>query len=431
MRNLTLIFAFLFIGWSVSASVNSKPATTNFYNYNDSFIFVEGGVEFAVYPNGEFDFYYNPEFRRGNSVHFSTPNVNISYNGGYNYDPYVQYDDYGAVIQIENVPVYYDYYGRIIQAGNIYLSYNNFGRLARVGNLHVHYNNHHHITHYSGYINHYNRRYVYRPWHDYYRRPNVNVSIVFGRPYRAYYEPQRISYNKYVTVYNNYYSKNNRRKNFYRPSQKVRSYNHGRRTSSKRNIAYVNNSNDYNRAATRESVSRDRVYSERNKSSRVKSARNTRDIVNNRSPRTYSERNERSTDSRGRSSKIGNSTQKRQSTVRERSIRSPQKQNSSVRSRTENRTSNRVDRPTQVSRDRSIQNKTNTRIKRSSPVTRGMTIEKSTRSSERNAAVKRPTRQSSSSVRTRTNSGSSRSQSVRTKKSSGSRSSARNVNNRL
>ena len=92
----------------------------------------------------------------------------------------------------------------------------------------------HHITHYSGYINHYNRRYVYRPWHDYYRRPNVNVSIVFGRPYRAYYEPQRISYNKYVTVYNNYYVTNKRKRNFYRPSQKIKSYNHGRRTSAKR-----------------------------------------------------------------------------------------------------------------------------------------------------------------------------------------------------
>ena len=61
----------------------------------------------------------------------------------------------------------------------------------------------------------------------YYRRPNVNVSIVFGRPYRAYYDPQRISYNKYVTVYNNYYVNNKRQRNFYRPSQNIKSYNHG------------------------------------------------------------------------------------------------------------------------------------------------------------------------------------------------------------
>ncbi len=431
MRNLTLFFAFLFIGWSVSASVNSKSATTNFYNYNDSFIFVEGGVEFAVYPNGEFDFYYNPDFARRNSVHISTPNVNISYNGGYNYDPFVQYDDYGAVIQIENVPIYYDYYGRIIQAGNIFLRYNNFGRLARVGNLHVHYNNHHHITHYSGYINHFNRRYVYRPWHDYYRRPNVNVSIVFGRPYRAYYEPQRISYNQYVTVYNNYYFKNNRRRDFYRPSQRIRSYNHGRRTSSKRNIAYVKNHKNYNRAATRESVSRDRVYSENNRSSRVKTARNTRGKVDNRSPRVYSERNERSTDSRGRSSKIQNTTRRKQGAVKERSTRRPHKPNSSVRTRTETRNATSVNRTGSSSKGRSVQTNSNSRIRNSAPVNSNRTIEKSNRNSERNSTVKRQKRQSSASIRTRANSGISRSQSVRIKKSTGRRSSARNMNNRL
>ena len=401
-----------------------------YYNYNDSFIFVEEGVEFAVYPNGEFDFYYNPDFRRGNSAHISTPNVNISYNGGYNYDPYVQYDDYGAVIQIENVPVYYDYYGRIIQAGNIFLTYNNFGRLARVGNLHVHYNHQHHITHYSGYINHYNRRYVYRPWHDYYSRPNVNVSIVFGRPYRAYYEPQRLSYTKYVTVYNNYYSNNTRNRNFYRPSQKVRSYSHGRRTSSRRNIAYVQKNTNYNRSATREGVSRDRTYSERNKSARINTARNTRG-TDNKSPRVYGDRNERSTNSRGRSSSIENAPQTRQNSVRERSVRAPQTQKSTVRNRTNKQNSTRVEKPGSNSRERSVRTTNNPRVERSAPVKRNRTIEKSNRSSERNSTVKRPTRQRSSSVRTGSTSGTSRSQSVRTKKSSGSRSSARNVNNRI
>lgn len=428
MRNLTFIFALLFVGWSVSASANPKSATTNFFNYNDSFIFVEGGVEFAVYPNGEFDFYFNPDFRRGNSVHISSPNVNISYNSGYNYNPYVQYDDYGAVIQIENVPVYYDYYGRIVQAGDIFISYNNFGRLARVGNLHVHYNPHHRITHYSGYINHYNRHYVYRPWHDYYRRPNVNVSIVFGRPYRAYYEPQRISYNQYITVYNDYYVTNKRQRNFYRPSQKIRSYNYGRRTNSKRQITYNRSRSNDNIAASRQETSRNKAYSNRSNSRRMETQRNDRGSVINKQSRVYSDSQERSTDSRGRSrnTQIGNDTQKRQISSRDRSIeRTQQRRNANA----PERESKMVKTPT--SRERTIENRSNTRTQRSAPANRNRTIEKSNRSSERNTTVKRPTRQSNSSVRTRSNSGTSRSQVIRSKNSTEKRSSARNMNNRL
>lgn len=421
MKNLTHIIAFLFIGWSVSASVNSNTATTSYTNYNDSFIFIEGGVEFAVYPNGEFDFYFNPDFRRGNSGHFSSPNVNISYNSGYNYEPYIQYDDYGAVIQIENVPIYYDYYGRIIQAGDIFMRYNNFGRLARVGNLHVHYNNHHHITHYSGYINPYNRRYVYRPWHDYYRRPNVNVSIVFGKPYRAYYEPQRISYNKYVTVYNNNYINNQRKRNFYRPSQKVRSYNYGHRTSTKRNIAQVRTRSNTNIATSRQNATRSNAT--------VRTGRTiNRGTVNPKQSRNYSNRTEISTDSRGRSSSIDNTRQKRQISTRESSVRSPQRSTTKI----ESRSTSRVERPTSTTRGRAVQTRGNIRVERSAPATRSRTIEKSSGNSARNSSIERPTtRQSSSSVRKRSTSGTSRSQSIRSNNSSRSRSSARNVDNRL
>ena len=36
-------------------------------------------------------------------VQINTPGVNISFNAGHDYEMYVQYDDYGAVIQIEDV----------------------------------------------------------------------------------------------------------------------------------------------------------------------------------------------------------------------------------------------------------------------------------------------------------------------------------------
>jgi hypothetical protein len=234
MKNLIYIVVLFFIGWSASANSDKTP---NFsaYNYGESFIFVEGDVEFAVYPNGEFDFYYNPQFAGHSGGYISSPRVNISYNAGYNYDLYIQYDDYGAVIQIENVPVYYDYYGRIIQAGNVYLNYNSRGNIVRVGNMHVRYNRFNQPIRYIGSINQYNSHYVYQPWHQYYMRPHQDYRVVYYRPYRAYYEPSRINYVQYVTYYENntnYINKNN----FYRPGQQDVAYNQGRRTTSARDL---------------------------------------------------------------------------------------------------------------------------------------------------------------------------------------------------
>lgn len=237
MKNITLIIALLFVG--VTATAKTTKATIAPYNYGESFIFVEGGVEFAVYPNGEFDFYYNPRFSNTSLRQIPHPGNNISYNAGYNYDAFVQYDDYGAVIQIEQVPVYYDFYGRIIQAGDVIIRYDHKGRIARIGGMNIRYNRFNQPVRYVGFINHYNTRYVFRPWHNYYMRPHANYRVVYYEPYRAYYEPVRMDYfyyyNNYYQTNNNYYSKNN----FYRPGQQVASYNHGRRTTSERELKPV------------------------------------------------------------------------------------------------------------------------------------------------------------------------------------------------
>ena len=122
------------------AFANSEKETSNIYTYNnygETFTFVEKGITFSIFQNGEFDFYINP--RNGIHANIDLGRVSINYNSGYNYDAYVQYDDYGAIIQIENVPIYYDHYGRISQAGNVNIYYNS-GRLVRVGGLRVFYN---------------------------------------------------------------------------------------------------------------------------------------------------------------------------------------------------------------------------------------------------------------------------------------------------
>lgn len=283
MKNFTLILSLLFVGVLATAKTVDAGNLSPF-NYGDSFIFVEGGVEFSVYPNGEFDFYYNPQFARSPIAHIPVPNNNISYNAGYNYDPFLQYDDYGAVIQIENVPVFYDYYGRLVQAGNVSLNYNSRGQLVRLGNMHIRYNRFNQPIKYNGHINAYNTRYVYRPWHRYYVRPHQSYRIVYYEPYRAYYEPYRVSYGQYVNYYqtNNYYENRN---DFYRPGQQVNSYNHGRRTIAQREVQPKRRSNQY--AAKRFSSEAGRTNSEV-RSNRNSVSVNRGRIETNQTSRGYS-----------------------------------------------------------------------------------------------------------------------------------------------
>lgn len=230
MKKFYLFLSLLAIGFSAKA----VPGTVENFDrpdYRDAFIFVERGVEFAVFPDGQFDFFFNP---RGNFNRVPSQ-FNYSFNSGYNYGPFVQYDDYGAVIQIENVPVYYDYYGRILQAGRVKIGYNAFGMVNRIGNMFLHYNHYDQFTHTSGFINSRNAHYIYRPWHQHYMRPHSHV-VVYHQPYRLYYTPNRMKYNQYKRYYNNNYRDGSFQKSYYQPGERVTTYHRGRRGETPREV---------------------------------------------------------------------------------------------------------------------------------------------------------------------------------------------------
>lgn len=238
MKNLACILAALVLGTSgvLASGTEDKVVTGATFSYGNPFIFVENGITFSVYPDGEFDFYIDNRVGVGANVNIG--HTNITFNSGYNYDPYVQYDDYGAVIQIENVPVYYDYYGRVNQIGDVNIWYRN-GRVNRIGGLYVYYNNRGLFSHYTGYVNVYNRHYVYRPFHGYFIRPAVGFCLVYNRPYRRYYAPVRYTYYRpyayntrraYARIGHPYtYNKAPKRASIYRNDKRVAVREHGRR----------------------------------------------------------------------------------------------------------------------------------------------------------------------------------------------------------
>jgi len=245
MKKLALLFTAMFlIGISVHATTTNLTKNNSYNNgfkkgYGKSFIFTEGGIEFSVFPDGQFDF-YAPHYGPDPHFYMNAPRVSFSFNTGYDYGPYVQYDDYGAIIQIENIPIYYDYYGRIIKAGNINIHYNSYGHVSRVGQLYVHYDRHHRFSHYSGYINAYNRVYVPRPWHHYYVVPAYDYRVVYVQPYRQYYTPVRHQY--YRPYANNY-----RAPVRYTPQPRPYASSSGRRNAG---TSHATNSDRYRQEAT-------------------------------------------------------------------------------------------------------------------------------------------------------------------------------------
>ncbi|MBE14817.1 MAG: hypothetical protein CL867_01065, partial [Cytophagaceae bacterium] len=241
MKKLALLFiGLLTIGTTTyAANTNSEEMARRYANYDGSkYVFVEAGIEFSVFPDGEFDFYI-PRYADGVSVGVNAGPVSISFNTGFNYDPYIQYDDYGAVIQIEDTPLYYDHYGRLTQAGNVDIRYNR-NRIVRVGGLFVNYNRFGAFDYCTGFINIYNRGYVWRPYHNFFYRPIFDRCLVWTTPYRLHYNPIRYNYafhrNNYWRGYNDGY-RNARRDTWRRPNNGRVAHNNGRRDNVDRNNA--------------------------------------------------------------------------------------------------------------------------------------------------------------------------------------------------
>lgn len=397
MKNLALIFSVLLVGFSANAT-SLKIEDTQLRNYDgNAYIFVEGDVEFSVFPDGQFDFVYvGPQ--KGSQITISSPNVNISFNSGYNYDAYVQYDDYGAVIQIENVPIYYDEYGRIVRAGNVDIRYNN-RRIVRVGGMHVIYNNYGYFSHCTGVINVFNPYYVYRPWHIYYARPLYTHVIVYDYPYRRYYQPVRYSYHDHIHYYRNRdrVAYHNTRRDFYRPGSRVH-HKDGR----------VVRNTDFNPNRRNTMIANSGRNTDATRNLRANETRTTR----NNSRNTISERNSELHRTNDNTRNV-NSTRVRTSNTRENRMPSVKTANtrSSVRSENTRTVSNstsvrstpKYSSSSSPNRRTSVSESRTQVTKRTTPASRS-TVRKSNISSGRNATVnssRGSSSRQSNSVRTR------------------------------
>lgn len=154
MKRITLLLVgLLFTTITTQASNSSelkenREGLTNRYRYAEPILFVERGVEFFIFPNGEFDFNTHPRFRRNRrSVNTTYGAPRTSRRGSYttygNRGVRVEHDEFGRVRSIGNLFLNYDRFGRIKRIGSIYMTYNR-GRanrtLSQIGGMTVRYN---------------------------------------------------------------------------------------------------------------------------------------------------------------------------------------------------------------------------------------------------------------------------------------------------
>lgn len=157
MKKNVLLLALLLsvIGFANTDKPNSNKRTngleTSRYGYMEPFKFIERGIEFYVFPNGEFDFNTRPT-RRGHS------SVNISYGAPRNHHSYnsprgvrIEHDHYGRVRRVGNVFINYDRMGKIKRIGSVYVNYHH-SLISNIGGLYIYYNNHHRIIRTRGVI---------------------------------------------------------------------------------------------------------------------------------------------------------------------------------------------------------------------------------------------------------------------------------------
>lgn len=147
MKKITLLVASILLVGSVanaSAIINySGEQTRTGFSLDEPIEFMERGIRFYIFSNGEFDF--NTEqstggtvvYRHGINTTSGAPGRNTftTNDGGIR----IEHDGQGRVRRIGNVFVNYDSANRIKRIGSVYMTYNRIA-LTQVGGLRITYN---------------------------------------------------------------------------------------------------------------------------------------------------------------------------------------------------------------------------------------------------------------------------------------------------
>lgn len=161
MKKIIVLTAVLLSTFAIAFAndTNNRLVTTESrYGFSQPFRFNERGVDFFVFPNGEFDFNTHPNYYRGRRTSINTTYGAPGRRRGHYYNSSnvgirIEHDHYGRVRRIGNVFINYDSYGRVKRVGSVYMRYRH-RLLKQIGGLRIIYNRHGHIINTIGFIKH-------------------------------------------------------------------------------------------------------------------------------------------------------------------------------------------------------------------------------------------------------------------------------------
>jgi hypothetical protein len=143
MKKITLLVASVLMTTTiVNATEVTYTSTENRmkYNFDEPISFVERGIEFFVFANGDFDFNTRPDDIQGSYFYRTAgKRVTTTAKKPVNYGTIIEHDSFGRVRRVGNTFINYDSNDRVSRIGTVYMKYNRYG-LTQIGGMQISYN---------------------------------------------------------------------------------------------------------------------------------------------------------------------------------------------------------------------------------------------------------------------------------------------------
>lgn len=145
MKKITLLVAsILLVGNAVNAQgliKNSGEEKRAGLSFDEPISFTERGIEFFVFPNGEFDFNTRPQDSQGDYFYKAAGKrgTTVQSKRTQNYGTRIEHDSFGRVRRVGNTFINYDNRDRVSRIGTVYMKYNRTA-LTQVGGMRIVYN---------------------------------------------------------------------------------------------------------------------------------------------------------------------------------------------------------------------------------------------------------------------------------------------------
>jgi len=190
MKTITFLAASILLVGSVTANAqglikNPGEERRTGYSFDEPISFTERGIEFFVFPNGEFDFNTRPDDSQGDYYYKAAGKrvADVASRRQSNYGVRIEQDSYGRVRRVGNTFINYDNMDRVSRIGSVYMKYNRMA-LVQIGGMRIIYNRRGEIVDTIGRIKGYsNSGYAYN-YNDY--DYNYSASNYNGNDYYYY-----------------------------------------------------------------------------------------------------------------------------------------------------------------------------------------------------------------------------------------------------